>query len=357
MTSRRARDSSASLTLPLDVVESRNALPRHLAPMQPRLAASAFNSEDWLFEVKWDGVRALVSKDAQGVRVTDRHGDDLLARLPELGRVARQLPDGVLVDAEVVSCDKRGRPRYELLAARLGPAARRAGNGPLLLAFDLLYEAWRPLMDRPLLERRERLARTVSFGAPMLVPEHLESDGEPFFEAVQEFSLEGVVAKRRDAKYVPGARSSDWLKVHARPRSDVVIGGVVLADGVPRELVCGAYRDASLVVVGRAYVPPFLREYVGRRLEGLEREESPLEGPVELRPGLRWIDPRVCAIVEHSARDGTTLGEDARLFSFRLDARPEDCRLEEAVRMPSGEPRLERDRPRLVVLRSLFPQR
>lgn len=323
--------------------------------MQPRLAASAFNSEDWLFEVKWDGVRALVSKDAHGVRVIDRHGDDLLPRLPELARVARQIPAGVLIDTEIVFCDTRGRPRYELLAARLGPAARKAGRGPLLLAFDLLYDAWRPQMDRPLQERRERLARTVSLGGPMLVPEHLESDGEPFFEAVQEFALEGIVAKRRDARYVPGARSADWLKLHSRPRSDVVVGGIIAADGVPHELVCGAYRDGALVVVGRAYIPPYLREYVGRRLEGLERDDSPLEGPIELRAGLRWIEPRVCAIVEHSSRDGT-LGDDARLFSFRLDARPEDCRVEEVVRIPSGEPRLERDRPRLVVLRSLFPQ-
>ncbi len=355
MTSRRAREERAALTLlRLDVAESPSALPRHLAPMQPRLAAAAFNAEDWLFEVKWDGVRALVAKDANGLRVTDRHGEDLAARLPELARAARQLPDGVLIDAEVVACDKRGRPRYELLAARLGPAARKAGHGPLLLAFDLLYEAFRPLMTKPLVERRERLARAVSPGGPLLVPEHLESDGEPFFDAVREFGLEGVVAKRRDAQYVPGARSADWLKLHAAPRSDVVVCGVIEHEGAPRELVCGQYRDASLVFVGRAYVPRYLRAYVAGPLADLETETSPLEGPVELSHGLRWMRPEVCAIVQHSGREGGIAG-DARLFSFRLDARPEECRVEEAVRMPSGEPRLERERPRLVVLRSLFP--
>ncbi len=354
MTPRRARDERASLTLPLDVDESPSTLPRHLAPMQPRLGAAAFNSEDWLFEVKWDGLRALLAKDARGLRVTDRHGEDLVTRLPELARAARQLPDGALVDAEVVVCDRRGRPRYELLAARLGPAARRAGGGPLLLAFDLLYDRFRPVMDRPLVERRDRLARAVSPGGPLLVPEHLESDGEPFFEAAAEFGLEGVVAKRRDAPYVPGARSTDWLKLHTTPRADVVVCGVIGSDGAPRALVCGQYHDSSLVFVGRAYVPRFLREYVARRLAGLEAETSPLKGPVELRPGLRWLRPALCAIVEHSSRGGDLAG-DARLLSFRLDVRPDECRVEEAVRMPSGAPRLERDRPRLVVLRSLFP--
>ncbi len=354
MSARHAREERASLTLPLDIDDAPSGLPRHLAPMQPRLAASAFNSEEWLFEVKWDGVRALVAKDAQGVRVVDRQGEDLVARVPELARVARQLPDGILLDAELVSCDKRGRPRYELLAARLGPAARKAGHGPLLLAFDLLYEDFTPLMNRPLVERRERLTRAVVPGGLLLVPEHLESDGEPFLAAVREFELEGVVAKRRDGPYVPGARSADWLKVHATPREDVVVCGLVLSDELPREIVCGQYRGDALVYVGRAYVPRFLREYVAERVASSEVETSPLDAPVELRPGLVWLRPTLCGIVQHSGEAGD-LASDARFFSFRIDQRPADCRLEEPVRMPSGEPRLAKDRPRLVVLRSLFP--
>ena len=351
---RRERDERA-LLLPLESGDAAAPLPRHLVPMQPRLAAAPFNSADFFFEVKWDGVRALVSKDAAGLRVTDRNGGDLLARMPELGRAARQLPEGVLLDAELVSCDAQGRPRYELLAGRLGPARRKTGRGPLLLAFDLLYESSRSLMDRPLHERRERLARLVIPGAPILVPEHLESDGEPFLDAVREFGLEGVVAKRRDSAYMPGARSSDWLKVYATPRMDVAVCGVIDRDGAPYRLVCGAYRDRALIAVGRAYIPPFLREYVGRELAGLERDTSPLDGPVELSEGLRWVAPKRCAIVEHSGREGTALAADARFRSFRLDVGAEDCHVEEAVRIPSEEPRLERDRPRLVVLRSLFP--
>jgi bifunctional non-homologous end joining protein LigD len=354
VTTRRTRDER-TLLLPLDAPQDVPSLPRHLAPMQPRLAAAAFNSDEYLFEVKWDGVRALVAKDAGGLRITDRNGDDLLARAPELARATRQLPDGALLDAELVSCDAQGRPRYELLAGRLGPARRKTGRGPLLLAFDLLYESYRPVMDRPLLERRERLARLVAPGGPVLVPEHLESDGEPFLDAVREFGLEGVLAKRRDSAYVPGARVADWLKVHVTPRMDVAVCGVLYRDGAPYRLLCGAYRDRALVYVGRAYIPPFLREYVGRELAGLERDTSPLDGPVELADGLSWVAPDRSAIVEHSGTDGVSLADDARFRSFRIDLGPEDCQVEEAVRVPSGEPRLERDRPRLVVLRSLFP--
>ena len=322
--------------------------------MQPRLGLAPFNSQDFIFEVKWDGVRALVAKDEQGLRITDRHGADLLARLPELAPVARQLPDGVLVDAEIVTCDRKGRPRYELLAGRLGPKARQSGHGPLVLAFDLLYAAYRPLFERPLVERRERLVRLVLPGGPLLVPEYLESDGEPFYEAVLEFGLEGIVAKRKDAPYVPGARSGDWLKVHSVPRMDVVVCGAVLADALPASLICGAYRDHALTYVGRARVPAFLREHASQQLAGLLTATSPLEGPVDMPAGARWLQPERCAIVEHSGPPGR-LAEDARLRSFRVDGRPSDCRIEDGIRMPSGMPRLESGRPRLVVLRSLFP--
>src|SRR5438067_3288588 len=176
MSSRRGQDESA-LLLPLETHVDAPPLPRHLAPMQPRLAAAAFNSAEYLFEVKWDGVRALVAKDTMGLRVSDRHGGDLLARIPELARAGRQLPEGILLDAELVVCDAQGRPRYESVATRLGPAGRKGGRGPLLLAFDLLYESYHSLMDRPLVERRDRLARLVAPSAPVLVPEHLESDG------------------------------------------------------------------------------------------------------------------------------------------------------------------------------------
>jgi bifunctional non-homologous end joining protein LigD len=342
-------------TLPFEVQLAQPALPRHLAPMQPRLAAGAFNSAEHLFEVKWDGVRALVARDERGLRIWDRRGTDLLDRLPELATVARQLPEGALIDAEVVVCDARGRPRYELLAGRLGPKSRKTGRGPLVLAFDLLYESYRPLLARPLEERRARLAKALLGPGRLVVPEHLEHDGEPFLEAVIEHDLEGIVAKRRDSAYVPGARTADWLKVHARPRVDAVICGVVEKDHEPHALVCAAYRDGALQPIGTAYVPPYLRQHVSEHLAGRESRSSPMDGPVDVRVGLRWLRAELCAIVEHGGDVGA-LSDDARFRSFRLDMAPADCRVEERVRMPTAAPRLGSERPRLVLLRSLFTE-
>jgi len=209
----------------IDVGEATSALPRALTPMRPRLARRAFNSPEYIFELKWDGIRALVARDATGLRVTDRGGGDLLPAVPELREL--RLPEGTVLDGEIVVCDSRGRPSYDLLAGRLGPKAAKRGRGPIFVAFDLLYADGRPLIARPLAERRARLLGAGLGSRILAVPEHLDDDGEPFLEVVAEYGLEGIVAKKRDGRYVPGTRTADWLKCHVTPRADVVVGGLV----------------------------------------------------------------------------------------------------------------------------------
>src|SRR5438445_10493305 len=123
--------------------------------MRPRLAASAFNSPDHLFELKWDGIRALASMDRGLLRLVDRGGGDLVPLVPELAEMP--VPEGSVLDGEIVVCDSRGRPSYDLLSGRLGPKAAKRGRGPVFVAFDILYFDGRPLISRPLAERRARL--------------------------------------------------------------------------------------------------------------------------------------------------------------------------------------------------------
>ncbi|HEX9140939.1 MAG TPA: hypothetical protein VF833_01830, partial [Gaiellaceae bacterium] len=235
----------------LDVADARAALPRDLLPMRARQAAAAFNSSEYVFELKWDGLRALASRDGDVLRVVDRNGGDLLPLVPELAQLP--VPDGAVLDGEIVVCDSRGRPSYDLLAGRLGPKSAKRGFGPTFVAFDLLYLDHRPLIGRSLVERRRRLEDLGLRGRTIGVPAHLEADGEPFLDVVAEYGLEGIVAKRRLSAYLPGTRTSDWLKCHVNPRADVVLGGLVEDEphGTLRAL-CGQYTDdrGTLVMAG-----------------------------------------------------------------------------------------------------------
>lgn len=345
------RDAAERPTL-LDVGAGTEGLPRSIAPMRPRLAADAFNSVDWIFELKWDGIRAVAFGELDGsVRLQDRYGGDLLPLVPELRDI--RLPAGSVLDGEVIVCDTRGRPSYELLAARAGPKALRRGKGPYFVAFDLLYEDHRALLGRPLLERRRRLQAGPYQGRRVLVPEHLDADGEPFLEVVAEYGLEGVVAKRRDGRYVPGTRTADWLKCHVTPRMDVVLGGLVTDEHGARTVLCGlANDDGSLTHVGDAAVPPFLAKWLADATGAFESGVSSFAGPIPLRSGLRWLRPKLVAIVEHDGEDPLALG-DARFRALRFDARVEDCRPEEPLPVPSAPPTGAGERPRLVLLQSL----
>jgi bifunctional non-homologous end joining protein LigD len=340
----------------IDVAEAQVALPRAIMPMRPRLALRAFNSPEYLFELKWDGIRALVARDATGLRVTDRSGGDLLPAVPELRDLLR-LPEGLLLDGEIVVCDSRGRPSYDLLAGRLGPKAAKRGRGPIFVAFDVLYADGRPLIARPLAERRARLL-AMGLGSRILaVPEHLDDDGEPFLEVVAEYGLEGIVAKRRDGRYVPGTRTADWLKCHVTPRADFIVGGLLVDEPRgARTILCGIRTDdGAIQLAGEAHVPPYLGAWLDVATRDFAAESSPFATPLALRAGLRFLRPRLVAIVEYAGFDEGEL-RDARFRGLRLDGHLDDCRHDEPVDVPSSPPHPSSDRPRLVVLNSLpFP--
>lgn len=346
-----ARGGSDQPTL-LDPTAARTSLPRSFSPMRPRLAASGFNSPDHLFELKWDGIRALLSFDGGGLRIVDRNGGDLLPAVPELR--ALRLPEGTLLDGEIIVCDARGRPSYDLLVGRLGPKASKRGRGPLFVAFDLLYDEGKPLLGLPLEQRRRQLSGREVAQKGLVVPEHLENDGAPFLDVVAEYELEGVVAKRRDGRYVPGTRSVDWLKCLVSPRADVVIGGLVLDERRgARTLLCGWMNDnGALTYAGEAYVPPYLGAWVDTVTRTFRHDGSPFLGPFPLRPGMVWLRPRLVAIVDHERIERGVL-IDARFRALRFDGRMEDCRIEEPVEVPEYPPTGGSDRPRLVVLHAL----
>ena len=320
--------------------------------MRPRQAAWAFNSAEFAFELKWDGIRALASRDRGALRLTDRSGGDLLPLLPELAELP--VPEGTVLDGEIVVCDSRGRPSYDLLAGRLGPRAAKRGFGPTYVAFDLLYLDRRALLGRPLAERRRRLAELELRGRTIGVPDHLDADGEPFLEVVAEYGLEGIVAKRKTSAYLPGTRTSDWLKCHVAPRADVVLGGLVEdeAGGALRAL-CGMYSDdrGTLVFVGEAYVPSFLSRWLDEATRAFTADGSPFATPLPMRPGTRWLRPKLVAIVEHAGEVGIL--RDARFRALRFDGRLDDCRIEDAVEVETEPALAGAERPRLILLQSL----
>jgi DNA ligase D-like protein (predicted ligase) len=287
-----------------------DSFPNEVRPMQAASAEAPFSSPDYLFEVKWDGLRCIVFRDPEGrVHIHDRGFKDLTADIPEVTSAARRVPPGSVIDGELVATDADGRPDYTRLRKRLaGGAALREEIPVAYLAFDALYLEEKPLVRQPVARRRARLRKAVEAGGHIFVPDHIEEDGVELFEACLERGLEGVVAKHRQSLYVPGQRSPFWLKVKAVKSDDfVVIGwtGVKPFDA----LVVGYHEDGRLLpcgTVGGGY-DESTGEAIRERLVELASDSSPLDPPPIMTRPVSWVRPELVVSVRYSewSPDGT----------------------------------------------------
>ena len=201
-------------------------LPRSIAPMlaQP---GNPFDSAEHLFEVKWDGMRALAYIDDRGYRIVSRHGNDITDRFPELGSLAN-LPPGTVLDGELVVL-RDGKPGFSLLQSRAPLCCQHkirtlARTTPATyVVFDQLFDRYRSLMDEPLSTRREIMLKTVGHAGDqqLIASDGVVGPGRSFYEHVVGQKLEGVVAKRLTSRYLPGRRTDAWIKIkppHHRSR-------------------------------------------------------------------------------------------------------------------------------------------
>lgn len=291
--------------------------------MQPMLATSGDRvpgGDQWIHEIKWDGMRVLVEVGHEGVRAFSRNENEVSVSFPELQRLAAPERD-VLLDGELIALDA-GVPSFGALAERMHVrderrAARLAeGNPVTLIVFDVLRLDGTALLDRPLRERRTtlealELASSWSAGVCQVPPTY--DDGSALFAAAEEQGLEGIVSKRLDSRYHPGRRSREWLKFPIRPNGSYVVGGFRLEQGSDSRigaLLVGEPGDGGLRFRGR--VGSGVAGRAGQRLvellEPLTRPGSPFveELPRTDVEGTIWVDPEIVIDVQYLAltRDG-----------------------------------------------------
>ena len=265
-----------------------------------------FDDERWWFEVKWDGYRAIVGSEDGEVRARSRRGLDLTDRFPEVGTV--EIPDGVIVDGEIVAFDDGGRPSFSLLQQRTGFGGPRSDDRPTgvnLVVFDVLFHG-APVIDLPYEERRS-LLDNLELPPPIVVPEPTPVHGISLFEAVRAQGMEGVVAKRLGSRYLPGRRSEDWQKISVRHDLRAVVGGYVPGEGGRAStfgsVLVGLYEPAGLrwiAAVGSGFTDSSLRAF-HEALTQMERDTSPFTNDVIVPGPARptWVEPAIVVRVEY----------------------------------------------------------
>ncbi|EID56538.1 non-homologous end-joining DNA ligase [Saccharomonospora xinjiangensis] len=270
--------------------------------------------EDWAYEWKWDGVRAIVGVGGGKVRIHSRNLREITATYPELHALTSLTRASLLLDGEIVTLDEHGRPSFGRLQSRMHvhvPSARLLRKVPVhYYVFDLLVMGSENTCGLPYRVRRERLTALGLTASPTVhTPEHYTHvSGAELLGVAAQHGLEGVVAKRLDSIYRPGMRSRSWVKTPLRATQEVVVGGWVSGEGrrsgTLGALLLGAYTaDGSLCYVGHVgtgFTEAALADLLAR-LRPLARPSSPFATPVprDRARHAHWVEPALVGEVEH----------------------------------------------------------
>ncbi|HEX8763180.1 MAG TPA: DNA ligase D [Candidatus Saccharimonadales bacterium] len=312
--------------------------PWHVRPMLCTLIDEPFDKQGWLFEMKWDGYRAIAAKHGSGVDLYSRTGNSFLDNYPPVAEAVRALKHDVILDGEIAVTDSEGRPHFELLQNW-----RRDHGGVLhYYVFDILWYNGRDVRTMPLIERKKLLKSAIHGSDLIRYSDHVEDKGLALFKKMQEQGLEGVVAKKADSEYRENNRGDNWLKAKTHLRQEVVIGGFTEPRGTRQflgSLIVGVYDKGEFKYVGHSGggIPDKLRRDLRERLLRLERKTSPFITEPKPNAPVHWVRPEL--VCEMSFAEWTSEGymRQPQFEGLRSDKKPVNVRRETAK--SSSKPR------------------
>jgi bifunctional non-homologous end joining protein LigD len=324
-------------------------MPTVIHPMLAESISEPFDNAEWLFEIKWDGYRAVAFIENGKVRLVSRNQNELTARYPELKDMAKFIKaKNAILDGEVVALDEQGKASFSLMQQRTGfrPGGKRAtakADVPVLYyAFDLIYLDGGDWRRMPLDQRKRKLGSVIMSGDSLRYSDHYEERGKALFEIARSKGLEGIVAKRSASCYEEH-RSRDWLKIKIRHSQECVVGGYTVPEGSRAHfgsLVLGLYdKQQRLIHVGQAgsgFNQKSLAE-MWKVLQKIETTKNPFYGEVEALRKVHWVKPELVAEIEYAEwTGGTNAGSGPKLrapvfLGLRDDKDPKECVLAELV--------------------------
>ncbi|MBX7152536.1 non-homologous end-joining DNA ligase [bacterium] len=289
-------------------------------PIEPMLSDSRNDvpkNDEYLFEVKWDGIRALIAVDEGNVRIHSRNQMDISAQFPELALPESFRVSGALIDGEIVCLDESGKPIFKNVIHRMqqkseGAITRAKAKFPAVCyVFDLLYLDGRPVVHEPLIRRREWLEDIVRKDSAYRVSATV-TEGKELFDAAKQIGLEGIMAKRKNSAYLPGKRSDHWVKIKTRHTIDVYIIGYTTGKG-DREQTLGALHVAEknngklryLGKVGTGFDESLLSS-ISEAVRELKKTPKPVSDKILDEKVTTWVEPQLMCEVQYASftKDG-----------------------------------------------------
>ena len=273
-------------------------LQEYIEPMLAKETDKPFDDKEWIYEIKWDGYRAIAEVNRDSIRLYSRNGNSFNAAYPIIVEELSKIKLKAILDGEVVVTDENGRASFQAL--------QDYGNNPnttiQYYIFDLLSLDGKSTISLPLLDRKMLLKKLIPKNDVLKYSDHVTGKGKSFFKVSEKRGLEGIMAKKAESNYYPGRRSSEWLKIKHHKTREAIIAGFTKPAGSRKHfgaLVLGVKSGNSLKYVGHTgtgFNEKTLQE-VYALMEPLKSKSSPFDEVVKTNMPVTWIKPQlVCEI-------------------------------------------------------------
>lgn len=273
----------------------------YISPMLAKLHDEAFDNEDWVYELKWDGYRAIAEINRKNRKLYSRNGLSFEDKYPQIFEALTAVKKKVVLDGEVVVFDEHGKPSFQALQ-QFDPA----NPAPIVYyVFDVLYINGKSVEDKTLLERKALLKELLPENDFIKYCDHIQGKGITFFNQVKKAGMEGMIAKNGNSIYKEGVRTNDWLKIKHMLTDEAVIAGYTAPRGSRKRfgaLVLGTYEKGKLVYIGHTgtgFNEKALKE-VYQKMQPLVTDENPFGKPVRINSPVTWVKPQLVCNLKYT---------------------------------------------------------
>lgn len=322
-----------------------NLLFPNIKPMLASPCDKAFNNKDWVFEIKWDGVRAILFKNKKNIKIQSRNGNDITKKYPEIVNavgISLRACGSAVIDGEIVILNKDGVPDFHVHQRRINTQDSKTikvlsrESPATYYVFDMLYKENKSLRELGYLERREILSSTLQVNDLIKISDYIEKKGIEILRSSNELKLEGIVAKYKNSVYREGIRSKDWLKIKNSKTQDCVIIGYTQGEGAR------VHYFGSLVLAVYCQIEKKLRfaGHVGTGFDGEtlnlvysilrnnEKDFMPVDELPYINREITWLNPVLVAEIKFADWTNDGILRAPVFLRLREDKKPNECIVE-----------------------------
>ncbi|MBZ9686949.1 DNA ligase [Clostridium estertheticum] len=308
----------------MDLFDSKNIKPMLIGEMQ-----EAFDSNDYIYELKLDGERCIAYLDKNSTELRNKRNIKMLVKVPELSNIHKQVKHRCILDGELI-VTKDGKPdffeiqRRSLMSNTFKIQLAAAKLPASFTAFDILYYDDHAVKDLPLMQRRKLLEKNIKENNRISISRYIEDRGIEFYELAKQNELEGIVAKRKDSKYYLDKRTKDWIKIKNLKDDDFVVCGYILKGGGIVSVILGQYSSKELVYKGHVTLGISTGDFQLIKSTP-EINTHPFNDFPSGNDNAVWIEPSLVCVVKYMMKTANGSLRQPVFKGLRDDKTPKDC--------------------------------